>query len=206
MRDFIIKNIYDITGRLCPASNRSRYTEYSLKRLLSGLGYSLRSIFIDVRDVNYKHIQKKYHCMVANVYIRLNDEQKAKFATDKDLILCNVPARYTGDDNNWIRAAYMWMDDIVIRYGEDSHGVPYTITFTMFEIDGKRYELHGERIDWSWLDKQEFWAERAATMKANRFVEQEYDFDDAEYIDYIEEQESLLRDAFEDNLDNYLTR
>lgn len=200
MRDFIIKDLFEITGKL-PLLENERYIEYSLKKLLSSLGYFVHSIFIDVDNVEYKHLKKKYRYMVANVYLRLNAEQKAKFATDQERVLCNIRARYAGDNDNWEKAAYTWVDDIVIRYGEDFTHSPYPITFSHFTLNGKRYQLYGARLDWSWFEEQEARAERKE-RQANNYWNHHYDYGlDDEYEERLKEQDELIYEAFEDNID-----
>ena len=154
-RNYIDVSIQSVLGNLDPRSYGHQYTDYSLRIRLKLMGYNLSSIALYDGYTVYELQGLEFPYLYAEVFIALTKDQKKFFNTDKPFIRLTINSRYTGTKAEREKSCSSKVEDLTIRYGENSNGRPWTITFTEVVINNNRYKISGDRIDWDVLAKKE---------------------------------------------------
>lgn len=170
------------------------YAEYDLRLRMEYLGCRIVSLFIRNDYAVYKRSGREFHYMYADAVVELGKEMMDCLRVDCNTVRCMIPARYSGSDDEWVALSGLEVETVAVRYNERRDGGgAYTPTFTSAVIDGETVRLTGERLDWDRFSSEEG-LDRDEDVYYCR-----------ELVDYPEDNDELLYDAYDGDIEAYWT-
>ena len=202
MSGYVVGDLRWFVGKL-ETDPKNHWSEWKLKTVLEDKGYNVVDLYIRDATKEFPKLDIKVLTLVTEVWIKLTDEQKKQHNVQKNLVVCVVPARYKGTEEDWNTMLFTNPDDISIRYIENIHNEAKILTFTGAFYGKEHPRLRGERIEWDdYFIKERY---REEFIPNEGFYEEpcepNYDF-----IEETSENEELLLDAYGGDLDNWRCR